>query len=247
MDVAVVPLLSSLEPSAFERLMARSVTRSLPRGRVLFLSGEARARAHFVLDGSFFLLRRDPSGAESVNGFATRGRLLDEIGTVDGEPHTCDAIAASDAIVLGVDASALRDELDRSVPLAKELARQLEARLRWMTTAATERASCRVAGRVAGRLLDLASQLGEERGGVIEFDLPVQQEQLALLAGTTRESACKTMRALKDKGVLDYRGRRLRILRPDALDYLRCGERAAGPSPSGGAGVRRRSRSRSGT
>lgn len=242
-----IPLLSRLEPPALERVLVRSVTRPVPRGSILFLTGETRERAHFVLDGSFFLIARDAAGTESVIGFATHGRLLDEAGTADGAPHTCDGIAASNASVLSVEAGALRRELDRNTAATKELVRQLEARLDWMTTAATERATCRVAGRVAGRLLDLAGTLGVRRNGAIELHLPVQQEQLGLLAGTTRESACKTMRLLKKRGVLDYRGRKLRILRPDALDYLRCGERAAGSCPSADGAARRRSRPKSGT
>ena len=247
MALPAIPLLSRLEPPALERLLVRSVTRPVTRGSVLFLTGEARERAYFVLDGSFLLIARDPSGTESVIGFAAHGRLLDEAGTADGEPHTCDGIAAADAIVLSVEAGTLRRELDRSAAATKELVRQLEARLDWMTTAATERVTCRVEGRVAGRLLDLADSLGATRNGAIELHLPVQQEQLGLLAGTTRESACKTMRLLKKRGILDYRGRKLRILRPDALDYLRCGGRAAGSSPSADGEDRRRSRQRSGT
>lgn len=247
MVVAAIPPLSELDPSTLERLLDRSVTRSSPRGNVLFLAGEVRARVHFVLAGSFFLLQRDVAGTESVVGFATRGRLLDDVGLVDGAPHSCDAIAASDAIVLGVATDTFRDELRRSPALANAVIHQLEGRLDWITTAATERATCRVAGRIAGRLLDLAFTLGTRRDGVIEVDLPVQQEQLALLAATTRESACKTMRILKQRGVVDYRGRTLRILRPDALAYLRCGGRAAGPFPSADAGARPRSRSMWGT
>jgi CRP-like cAMP-binding protein len=157
------------------------------------------------------------------------------------------AIAAANATVLGLDIVALGNEIRRYPAVAIELVRQLEARLDWMAAAATERATCAVAGRVAGRLLDLADTLGDTRNGVIELDLPVQQEQLALLAATTRESACKTMRALKKQGILDYRGRRLRIFRPEALAYLRCGERVSGPSRSTDEVIRPRSRSRTGT
>ena len=245
--MSAIPLLSELHPRTLERLLDRSVTRSTPRGHVLFLAGETRERVHFVLAGSFLLLERDVAGTESVVGFATRGRLLDEVGLADGAPNSCDAIAATDAIVLGIPSDTFRDELDRNPAMAKAVISQLEGRLEWITSAATERATCQVAGRIAGRLLDLASTLGTRRNGAIEVDLPVQQEQLATLAATTRESACKTMRSLKRQGVVEYRGRRLRILRPDALAYLRCGGRAAGLSPSADAGARPRSRSRSDT
>ena len=242
-----IPLLSELGPRALERLLDRSVTRCAPKGHVLFLESEPRTRVHFVLEGAFFLYRRDAGGSESVVGFASPGVLLDEVGLLDGAPHTCDAIAASDAHVLGIAVDTVRDELDRSPDMTRALVRQLEARVRWIDAAASERATCQVTGRIAGRLLDLARILGTHRADAIEMDLPIQQEQLGLLAATTRESACKAMRRLRRQGVLEYSGRRLRILRPDALHHLRCGERVAGPSRSIGEEAPRRSRSTSDT
>jgi hypothetical protein len=41
-----------------------------------------------------------------------------------------------------------------------------------------------------------------------------------------RESACKTMSKMKKQGVIDYKGRKLRILRPDVLEKIRCAGRA---------------------
>ena len=87
-----------------------------------------------------------------------------------------------------------------------------------MSDTAVERTSSEVPARLAGRLLDLADLLGTVRQGAVEMELPLAQGDLGRLAGMCRESACKTLRRFKSQGLLDYRGRRLRILRPDALE-----------------------------
>jgi CRP-like cAMP-binding protein len=58
----------------------------------------------------------------------------------------------------------------------------------------------------------------------------VAQGDLGRLAGISRESTCKALRSFQSQGLLDYRGRRLRILRPDVLERIRCtGRMARGP------------------
>jgi CRP-like cAMP-binding protein len=124
--------------------------------------------------------------------------------------------------VLGVPGALLVDAAARSHRAALELARSLARRNRWLCDAAVERSAGSVAARLAGRLLDLADALGQVGEGCVELELPLAQDDLGRLAGMSRESACKTLRHLQAAGVLAYRGRRLRILRPDALERIRC-------------------------
>jgi CRP-like cAMP-binding protein len=65
--------------------------------------------------------------------------------------------------------------------------------------------------------------LGTEENDTITLDLPLGQKDLGKLAGMCRESTCKTLRRLKADGIVDYRGRTMRILRPDSLKMMRCG------------------------
>jgi CRP-like cAMP-binding protein len=130
--------------------------------------------------------------------------------------------------VLGIDADMFVQMLSRSPSGALELARAMAQRTRWLCDAALERSTATVPARLAGRLLDLADLLGRVDRGAIEMELPLAQEDLGSLAGMCRESACKTLRTFKRQGLLDYRGRRLRILRPDALERIRCSGRRTG-------------------
>jgi CRP-like cAMP-binding protein len=98
--------------------------------------------------------------------------------------------------------------------------------MRWLYATTLERTSSEVPARLAGRLLDLGDLLGRIHQGALEIDLPVAQGDLGRLAGISRESTCKALRSFKSQGLLDYRGRRLRILRPDALERIRCAGRA---------------------
>jgi CRP-like cAMP-binding protein len=224
-------ILDSLTASDRAALLDRAVPRKLARGACLYVSGERARRAHLLTSGVIKLTARTSEGNTTILCLALAGEIVGDLATVDGLPQPLDAVAATDCEVLGVDAGLLIEVLGRSPVATLELARLLARRARWICDTATERSASAVPARLAGRLLDLGDLLGRVEGGTIEVDLPLAQEDLGRLAGMCRESACKTLRAFKRQGLLDYSRRRLRILRPDALERIRCSgavERPAG-------------------
>ncbi len=206
-------------------LQDRLVPRRLARGDVLYFAGDRRRRIHLVSSGVLKLAARTAEGDETILFLALPGDLLGEVAALDDLAQPLDAVAAAESVVLGMDADLLVEILERNPAASLELARQMGRRLRWICDSALERTSSEVPARLAGRLLDLADLLGQMERGAIEMDLPLAQHDLGSLAGMCRESACKTLRRFKAEGLLDYRGRRLRILRPDALERIRCSGR----------------------
>jgi CRP-like cAMP-binding protein len=152
-----------------------------------------------------------------------------DLGALDGM-HRYDCVAAAATEVVALDAGLFVEIVTRDPKASLELARSLADRWRRIAEIALERTTGEVPVRLAGRLLDLAELCGHMRGGAIEMQLPLAQEDLGRLAGMCRESTCKTLRKFKRAGVVDYKGRSLRILRPDVLEKIRCAGRAAGPS-----------------
>ncbi|MDQ3619127.1 MAG: Crp/Fnr family transcriptional regulator [Actinomycetota bacterium] len=224
------PLIEVLPEEERRRLLERGVPRDLTPGEALYFAGERSGRVHFVRGGVMKLSARNGEGDEAILGLAVAGELVGDIAAIDGLPQPLDAVAATRASVLGIDTALLVDVLARNAPAAIELARMMAQRARWMADTALERTASEVPARLAGRLLDLADLLGYISDGSVEVEMPIAQEDLGRLAGMCRESACKTLRSFKAAGLLDYKGRRFRILRPDALERIRCAGRASKPS-----------------
>ena len=225
MDPQSSPVLDALPERDRRALVERAVPRTIRRGQILYMAGERERRLHLVTDGIMKLTARDGSGNETILGLAVPGDLIGEVAAIDELQQPLDAVAATNASVLGIDADTFMDIVSRNGKAAVELARCLATRTRWMCDTAMERSNSEVPARLAGRLLDLADMLGRVDSGAVEVELPLAQADLGRLAGMCRESACKTLRSFKAKGVVDYRGRRLRILRPDVLEKIRCAGR----------------------
>jgi CRP/FNR family transcriptional regulator, cyclic AMP receptor protein len=217
-----LPLLAALSDQDRRLLLDRVVTRTLTRGERLYLAGDETGRAHILTSGVLKLSARDADGDETILLLAIEGEVVGEIAALDGLPQPLDAVAAVPSVTLGVDSGLLVGILERNPAAALLLARQMAQRMRWVGETALERTSSEVPARLAGRLIDLAELLGRMRGGVIEIDLPLPQHDLARMAGMCRESACKALRRFKEAGILDYKGRRVRIYRLESLERIKC-------------------------
>ena len=226
MDPRCCPVVDALPERDRTLLLDRAVPRRLTKRQVLYLAGDRERRVHIVLDGILKLVARDGSGSETLLGLATVGDLVGEVAAIDGLQQPLDAVAATPCEVVGLDADLFLDVVSRNADAALEMARALAMRTRWVCDTALERTASEVPARLAGRLLDLADMLGRVEAGALELEMPLAQADLGSLAGMCRESACKTLRTFKARGVVEYRGRKLRILRPDVLEKIRCGARA---------------------
>ena len=220
------PVMASLPEKDRLRLLDRAVPRRLERGETLHFAGERSERVHLVTDGVLKFVAREGGGNETILGLAAPGDVVGELGAIDGLAQPLDLMAATPCTVVGIDAEAFLEAVSGSPAATLCLLELQAARLRWIYSSALERSASEVPARLAGRLLDLADMIGHVDDGAVSLDMPLQQTDLGRLAGVCRESACKTLRKFKSQGLVDYRGRRLRILRPDALERIRCAGRA---------------------
>ena len=225
MDLEVSPVIAALPEEDRALLAERAIPRRLDPGDILFLAGERSTRVHVLTRGLMKLSARDGDGRETILGLAVPGELVGELPVLDGLPQPLDAVASIASDVVGLDGAALGAVIARNPRACMELARGVVARSRWMSETALERSGAEVPSRLAGRLLDLADMIGRVDDGAIELAVAMPQADLAGLAGMCRESACKTLTKFRRRGVVEYRNKKLRILRPDLLERIRCGAR----------------------
>jgi CRP/FNR family transcriptional regulator, cyclic AMP receptor protein len=221
--------LSLLEPEVFADLTRRATVKGLDREQILFSEGDDGERAHLVLAGVVKLGTRSLDGKETIVGLAVPGDLVDPVSVLDGGRQPFDAIAATPGRVMTMDAQILRSALARNSSACLALGRALSGRTRSLIGTAVERSTAGATARVAGRLLDLTGMLGklDRVGSDIEVAPALHQGDLARFAGVSRESASKTLARLRRAGVIDYDKRRLRVMRPEVLERIRCAGRAS--------------------
>jgi CRP/FNR family transcriptional regulator, cyclic AMP receptor protein len=141
-------------------------------------------------------------------------------------PATTQAVVDSD--VLGVDPDVVRQLADRDVRVAKALLLELTERATALTAEVGGWAFSTVRQRVARHLLDLATH--RQQGS--ELTAQVSQQELADAVGTVREVVVRTLRELRQEGLLETRRGGIGVLAPQRL----LAEAYPAPSPQRNTG-----------
>ena len=186
-------------------------------GTVLCAEGDAATDVFILVDGWVKILSVTGDGRENVLALLGGGDIAGETaGETSGHRNaTMRAIGTVHALVVGYDR--FSSFLD-SHPRAGRAYRRMMTR-RWSAAGLVLRRRAVTSGaqRLAGLLLDLAGRHGSRAGGAIEVALPLSQEELASMAGTSRATVTRALSNWRKRGFIRTGHRRITIIDPRGL------------------------------
>ena len=189
------PLLRRLPEEALAQLAGSARLRAMRRGETLFRRGDPGTGLLLVVRGRIRISVPSSEGRDGVLNLVRAGEVVGEIALLDGHPRTADAIADTDGEVMLLERRDLLHLIEENGALALGLMEVLCERLR-QTSAQVEALMFQEAGpRIARALLQLASV---QRLASVA----VMQKQLGEMAGTSRESANRTLNAWEARGLV---------------------------------------------
>jgi len=207
------PILGELPTSSLQRLLTCATTRKVRRGTTLFTKGDAGTQLIAVLSGRVKIMVSSPDGREAVLNVVHEGEIFGEIALFDGRPRTAGAIAISDCELLSIDRRHFLPLVREQPDIAIRLIEILCVRLRRSSEQFEDIMFLNLRARVAKLLLRLA----EDVKGPPPRKVLVTQQEMSQMAGMSRESINKQLRAwAQAKWVRLQRGGVL-VLRPEAL------------------------------
>jgi CRP/FNR family cyclic AMP-dependent transcriptional regulator len=202
--LAQADLFGAFSPDALDRLLDAADEHALRRNDVLFHEGDDANELFVVRSGRVAMGTRSPDGRDSVLKIMESGDLFGEMPLFDGFGRSADARALEASTALAIPYRVVRAELDADPKLLWAVVDLLSRRLRMIDSALADAVFLDVTGRTAKRLLELA-------GDQDEFQLPITQEELAGLAGASRERVNKALASFIRLGWISQEGRRYRI------------------------------------
>lgn len=195
------------------------VVREWPARALIFRASDRCEGLHIMTSGLVKLYRASRSGKEQIVHLLREPGPLSLTPLFDGDPYPAAAatISATRTVFIPrADFDALfRTRPDFAFAMARELARRVRA-----TTSIAESISLQqVPSRVASRIVQDA-QLSGALEDARMFRMTLNQEEMARLLGTSRESVARAMAELRRSGMIEQRGARIRILHPGPLMEL---------------------------
>jgi CRP/FNR family transcriptional regulator, cyclic AMP receptor protein len=205
--------LDSLVQADRAELLAAGYARSWRRGELLIRSGDRADSAIVLRDGLVKVHKSAAAGHEVVLDIAGPGDLLGEITAVRDALRSANVTALEPVDGVMIPVSSLRTFLADHPRAALALLDLALARLRIGDARRLEFANSESLGRVASRLVELAERFGSPHAtGAIEVGLPINQEDLAAWSATSKESTARSLRTLRELGLIETSRLRLRVL-----------------------------------
>ena len=190
------PLLADLPPEDVRKLLAIARRRTFSRGEVVFHHDDPADSLHLVVRGRFGARVLTPVGDSVLVEVVGPGQSFGELALLLPDARRS---ATVEALEPGETRSVRRDEfasLQREHPGVKDiLLRLLAEQLRRSTDRVVEAHYVDAETRVRRRLLDLAATY---EGGVV----PLTQEDIAAMAGTSRATVNRVLREEERSGTV---------------------------------------------
>ena len=204
-------LFAGVPEEDIRRLLAIARRRTFDRGEIVFHRGDPADCLHLIASGRFAVGITTPLGATALLGVRGPGDAFGELALVGGgDAHRSATVAAlepAETRSVFVDDF---ERLRRGYPsIDGLLVRVLGERVRRLSEQLTEAFYLPAETRVLRRLVELAD--------LYDGDIPLPQEQVGELAGTSRATANRVLRDLEQRGVVEL-GRCAVIIRePERL------------------------------
>ncbi|MBX5465825.1 MAG: Crp/Fnr family transcriptional regulator [Clostridia bacterium] len=187
------PIFAGLDPASLAAIGALLRRRQLGAGEVLFEQGEP-VRDLFVIERGLvkaFVLT--PAGRQQTINLLGAGEVVPHVGFLEGSSYPATATALEESVVWALGRRPLMELLRRDALLAIRLLEITARRLAELQRRLQETALGDLRQRVAYALVRLASEHGRGEGRWRTLPPHITHQEIANLAGVSRESVSRTM------------------------------------------------------
>jgi CRP/FNR family transcriptional regulator, cyclic AMP receptor protein len=210
--------LRDLPPEVLDELLEGAVQSNVAAGSVAHRALEADQYLQLVITGVIRVFVTGPDGRTMTIRYCRSGELLGAMSLFSDEftePATKQALV--DTQLLTLSPPTVRALAQRDLRVARALLIELSERARNFVNEIPGTAFATVRQRVARQLLDLASTHQQDSDPNGELAVRITQQDLAEAVGTVREVVVRTLRQLRDAGVVRTERDRIVLLDPAQL------------------------------
>ena len=212
-----VPIFTDLTDSDLTKIASKMVPRVYKKGQMILLEESTGETFFIITQGAVKVTRLSADGREVILAILGESDFFGEMSLLDGEGRSANIVANEDAKVLTLSRNDFLDCLESYPKIAIALLEELATRLRKSDQQIESLSLSDSEHRIGIALIRLAGELGTiKQGHVTVKNLPYQQD-IANMAGTSRETVSRTLKLLEDKKLVRRENRNLTIYNYDAF------------------------------
>jgi len=216
----MVPIFSELSDSTLQSIANLAKKKTYAKDEIILTEKESGTAFFIIVQGKVKVFRESDDGKEVILTILASTDFFGEMAIIDGLNRSANVSATEESILYIIERSDFLDLLyehpEVSIALLQEMTKRLRAADMKIKSLSLKDAE----GKVASALLQLADDVGKIRQGVVEIEkLPFQQD-LANMAGTSRETISRALHSFVKKNFIEMEGNKLRILNYEKFKEL---------------------------
>ena len=214
-----VNIFSDLSESELNSIQEICKTRKYPKNSMIILEEEMGDVVFIVMSGTVKITRVNDEGKEVILAMLGSGEVFGEMAILDGESRSANALSQENCEVVTINREDFLSLLKTNNKVSLNLMTEFAIRLRKSDQQIEALSLDDAEHRIGVSILNLAEELGVIRQGVVTVEnLPYQQD-IANMAGTSRETVSRGMKIFEDRGLITKTGHKLSI--PDYAFFKR--------------------------
>jgi len=191
-----LPLFAGVVDADLEHLAEKSITRHYNTGEIILREGDIQRSLMLILEGRVKVFKQTSCGRFIALDIMGRGEMIGDIAVFANKPCEISAEVMERVMVMVIDKEDFLAILHKHPNVAVYILSTIAQRARAMEESITDMLAYGVTNRVVKVLRMLNQEFGNK--------LPMTHQDIADMAGTTRETASRTLERMKDAGILSY-------------------------------------------
>jgi CRP-like cAMP-binding protein len=212
-----VPLFADLSHGDLDKLTVAIREHNYKKNTTIVHVDDPGNTMFIIKQGLVKVTIEDEAGREMILRMLYPTDFFGEMALIDGLPRSATVTAQEESVVLIVYREYFMEIIEKSPTILLNMAAVLSRRLRATDELIRSLAFFDVYGKVARVLLTLATEKGRSTEHGMVIDLRLTQQELAELAGMSRETMTRTLRAFQHAGVVRIESGVITILSIDML------------------------------
>jgi len=209
--LSYVPIFSDLPPSELEKIEKVGTRKKYNKNEIILKEDEAGSALFVIISGKVKVARTSPDGKEVILSILNESDFFGEMAIIDGQTRSATITAIEDTELFIIQRNDFITLLTKHPEVSLSLLQELTKRLRAADVKIKALSLKDAEGKVATVLLQLADDIGKIKHGQVELENLPNQQDLANMAGTSRETISRTLHAFAKKGLIEIDGSKIRI------------------------------------
>ena len=185
--------------------------KNYPKNSMIILEEEYGDKLFIVKNGTVKITRVNDEGKEVILALLGSGDFFGEMAILDGESRSANALAQEKCELVTINREDFLDLLKNNFQICMNLLEELAVRLRKSDQQIEALSLSDAEHRIGVSILNLAEDRGVIKNGEVTIESLPYQQDIANMAGTSRETVSRVLKLFEDRMLVSKTGHTLRI------------------------------------